>query len=324
MQVTINQRQASLAILGLQVIAALAVLMLSLLAATPQPIIVISAGIGVVVFGGLWFAYWRNQAWAQVAAVVLNTLITAAAIILQTQVTPRPTPLIFVPAAQALLLGGPILIAIAGFGTLLIVSLGLSTLPTSPYRDPVDVLIILFVIAALILARIVLDNSISRVAHALDEAEVARKQSDIEAVNAQKQNVILKAQAEEQQRLLELISSLEVPAVRLADGVLLAPLVGNLDSRRAQRITTALLQTIVSQRTRLVILDLGGVATVDTQVAKEILDLVTAVNLLGCTATITGITAEVATTLTQLGIDLGKVLVARSPQEALQGIDRLN
>jgi anti-anti-sigma factor len=114
------------------------------------------------------------------------------------------------------------------------------------------------------------------------------------------------------------VATLETPAVALAEGVLLAPVVGHLDSRRAERLTERLLREVGESRARLVVLDIAGVPAVDSAVAGALLRAVQAVRLLGCDVTITGISASIATTMTQLGISMAGVRTARTPQEALK------
>jgi rsbT co-antagonist protein RsbR len=128
---------------------------------------------------------------------------------------------------------------------------------------------------------------------------------------------VLQLKNKEQEQLLALVSALEIPIVTLADGVIFAPIVGSLDSRRAKELTTRLLQATSRQRARLVIIDIAGMTIIDTMVAKSLVDASRAVRLLGCDVTITGISATVASTLIQLGVRLEGVEVARSPQEAL-------
>ncbi|MCG8348407.1 MAG: STAS domain-containing protein [Chloroflexales bacterium] len=127
----------------------------------------------------------------------------------------------------------------------------------------------------------------------------------------------LEQQNEQQRQLLDLVSTLEIPAVSLADGVLLAPLVGHLDSRRAQMLTSQLLLAINAQRTQLVLLDIAGVSTIDTSIDRAPLETTQAVRLLGYKIIITGISASVAVTITHLGINLAGIATARTPQEAL-------
>jgi rsbT co-antagonist protein RsbR len=127
----------------------------------------------------------------------------------------------------------------------------------------------------------------------------------------------LRTQNEEQRRLLDLIATLEIPAVALADNVLLAPIVGHLDSRRAKMLTARLLEEVHQRRARLVILDITGVQGVDTMVAKALLDTAQALRLLGCQVTLSGVSASTAMTLVHQEVLLEGVRTVRSPQEAL-------
>src|SRR4029079_18757669 len=107
------------------------------------------------------------------------------------------------------------------------------------------------------------------------------------------------------------------PTVAVADGVLLAPIIGTIDSARAQQITTRILHDTFVQRVNLLIMDIAGVTIVDTAVAKALIETIQAVRLLGCAVVLTGISASVATTLTHLGIALDGVQTLRSPQDVL-------
>jgi anti-anti-sigma regulatory factor/PAS domain-containing protein len=127
----------------------------------------------------------------------------------------------------------------------------------------------------------------------------------------------LRTQNEEQRRLLELIAALEIPAVALADNVLLAPIVGHIDSHRAKSLTAKLLEEVHQRRTQLAILDITGVQEVDTVVAKALLDTAQALRLLGCQVILSGVSASTAMTLAHQGVVLEGVRTVRSPQEAL-------
>ena len=123
---------------------------------------------------------------------------------------------------------------------------------------------------------------------------------------------------QQQQQLLGLVTTLETPVVVLAEGVLLAPVVGRLDSQRAAALTARLLTAASGRRARLVVLDIAGVSAIDADVARALLQSVRALRLLGCAVTVTGISAEVAMSFTRLSISLGDVATAQSPQEALE------
>lgn len=169
----------------------------------------------------------------------------------------------------------------------------------------------------MILSRLAIDN-VQRLEAAKREAEAERARAETERVRAEQQAEQLTQRNAEQERLIELVATLETPTITVADGVLLAPIVGTLDSRRAQALTTRLLEHVSAQRIQRVILDIAGVSTVDTQVAQAILRTAQALSLLGCHVTITGISATIAMLLTHLNISLDSVTIARSPKEALE------
>jgi len=99
--------------------------------------------------------------------------------------------------------------------------------------------------------------------------------------------------------------------------VLFVPIVGHLDARRTEALTSRLLSEASAQRAELVILDIAGVSSIDTIVAHGLLHTAQALRLLGCTVTLSGISAEVAVALVSLDVGLENVTIARSPREAL-------
>ncbi len=143
------------------------------------------------------------------------------------------------------------------------------------------------------------------------EAEDARQ-------HAEKAQSAIAQQYAEQQRLLDLVSVLETPVIAIAEGVLLAPIVGHLDSRRAGQLTQRLLEAVYAQRARAVIIDIAGVPLVDTQVAQLLIRTAQSIRLLGSSVALTGISSEAAMTLSSLGTRLEEMQTVRNPQEALQ------
>jgi rsbT co-antagonist protein RsbR len=129
------------------------------------------------------------------------------------------------------------------------------------------------------------------------------------------------AKIEEQQRtivrqqddLLELSS----PVSKVWDNVLILPVIGTLDSQRAQIMMENLLQKIVDTGCTIAILDITGVPTVDTQVANHLLKTVTAARLLGADCIISGISPAIAQTIVHLGIDLSIIRTKATLQDAM-------
>lgn len=110
---------------------------------------------------------------------------------------------------------------------------------------------------------------------------------------------------------------LSTPVVKMWDGVVGVPLVGTLDSARAQVVMESLLQAIVDEQAWVAILDITGVPTVDTLVAQHLLKTVTATRLMGADCIISGIRPQTALTIVQLGIDLTDITTRATLQAAL-------
>jgi rsbT co-antagonist protein RsbR len=126
------------------------------------------------------------------------------------------------------------------------------------------------------------------------------------------------AQAEtiEEQRLT--IIELQTPVIQVWEGILALPLVGSLDTARAQEMTEALLERIVQTGSEIVLLDITGVPVVDTSVAKHLLETVAAARLLGADVLIVGLTTRIAMTLVHLGLDLGGVTTRATMAKGLE------
>jgi rsbT co-antagonist protein RsbR len=120
--------------------------------------------------------------------------------------------------------------------------------------------------------------------------------------------------ADQAEQLLEL----STPVVKLWDGVVAVPLVGTLDSARAQVVMERLLQTLVDTSSPYAIIDITGVPAVDTQVAQHILKTVVAARLMGAECIISGIRPQIAQTIVALGIEFGDIATKSTLADALR------
>jgi rsbT co-antagonist protein RsbR len=120
----------------------------------------------------------------------------------------------------------------------------------------------------------------------------------------------------------EAIRELSTPVLRLRDRLLIMPIIGMIDSHRANQLTQQLLQRIRMDRARVVVMDITGVPTVDSAVANHLIQAVQASRLMGATVIVTGLSAEVAQTLVRLGVDLTKVRTVGDLQEGIEEADR--
>jgi rsbT co-antagonist protein RsbR len=106
--------------------------------------------------------------------------------------------------------------------------------------------------------------------------------------------------ARQQEEMLEL----STPVVKLWDRIVAVPLIGTLDSARTQVVMENLLQSIVQTNSKIAIIDITGVPTVDTVVAQHLLKTVTAARLMGADCILSGIRPQIAQTIVHLGINL--------------------
>ena len=125
--------------------------------------------------------------------------------------------------------------------------------------------------------------------------------------------------ADQAEQLLEL----STPVVKIWEGVVAVPLVGTLDSARAQVVMERLLQTLVDTGSPYAIIDITGVPAVDTQVAQHILKTVVAARLMGADCIISGIRPQIAQTIVALGIEFGDIATKASLADALRQVLRL-
>jgi rsbT co-antagonist protein RsbR len=119
------------------------------------------------------------------------------------------------------------------------------------------------------------------------------------------------------------IRELSTPVLQLRDRLLILPIIGVVDTQRANQLTDSLLHAIRANRARVVVMDITGVAAVDSKVANHLIQTVAAARLMGATVIITGISADVAQSLVALGVDLGTIRTVGDLQGGLEEAERL-
>jgi rsbT co-antagonist protein RsbR len=117
-------------------------------------------------------------------------------------------------------------------------------------------------------------------------------------------DVFLKTREDLIRRAQEDMLELSTPVVKLWDGILALPLIGTLDSARTQVVMETLLEAIVETNSKVAIIDITGVPTVDTVVAQHLLKTIAAARLMGADCIISGIRPQIAQTIVHLGINL--------------------
>lgn len=149
------------------------------------------------------------------------------------------------------------------------------------------------------------DNLERMVEERTAELRASKEQLETEAAERKRAQETIQRQAEE-------ILEISTPVMQVWEGVVIAPLIGTLDSQRTERFMERLLESIVETRSPVALVDITGVPTIDTQTAQHLVETITAVRLLGAEVALTGVSPAIAQTLVQLGVDLSTVATRSS------------
>lgn len=310
----LTQRQATLFVLFLQTVGSVLVFVDYIFQGSSDTATTYSSVAGILIFGVLLFLYWRGWEPARYLVIAAITLVVGFN-------TPRDFVVnqmaysTLIPAVVALILASPAWV-IGSSITILAIFLFRADFQ-GVYASPINLVILAMVIGGMILARFVTDTALKSAQENALKASEEKQRAESHAEELARVNELINTQLEQQKELLSLVMTLETPVVPLADGVLLAPIVGHIDTRRADILTKRMLQAATTLRAQLVVLDIAGVAMVDTAVARALIQAVQALRLLGCEVVLSGISANVAVSLIHLGVELEGIKTVRSPQEAL-------
>lgn len=130
----------------------------------------------------------------------------------------------------------------------------------------------------------------------------------------------LQASLEAQQQLSRAFAELSVPIIPISAGTMIVPLVGGLDVKRANTLLASILEQVEASNAHTIVLDVTGVAVVDTHIAAALLRVADAARLMGAKTMLVGIRPEVAQTLVHLGVDLGGLRTAATLQSGLHDL----
>jgi len=121
----------------------------------------------------------------------------------------------------------------------------------------------------------------------------------------------------------EAIRELSTPVLQVRERLLILPIIGVIDPQRARQLTEQLLRGIRATRAKVVVIDITGVAAMDATVANHLVQTVEAARLLGAMVIVTGLSPEIAQTLVNIGVDLGKMNTVGDLQGGIEEAERL-
>ncbi len=140
-------------------------------------------------------------------------------------------------------------------------------------------------------------------------------------------NTVAVGFVQERERIIreqqEAIRELSTPVLQVRERLLILPMIGVIDPQRARQLTEQLLRGIRTNRAKVVVIDITGVAALDSAVANHLVQTVEASRLLGATVIVTGLSPEIAQTLVTIGVDLGKMNTVGDLQGGIEEAERL-
>ena len=119
------------------------------------------------------------------------------------------------------------------------------------------------------------------------------------------------------------IRELSTPVLRVRDHLLILPIIGIIDTHRARQLTDSLLLSIRENRAKVAVMDVTGVAAVDSRVANHLIQTIAAARLMGTIVIVTGLSADVAQALVTLGVDLRALNTLGDLQGGLELAERI-
>ncbi len=111
---------------------------------------------------------------------------------------------------------------------------------------------------------------------------------------------------------------MSTPVTPIWEGILLLPLLGIVDSTRTQDIMNKTLTEIGRTRAKVFVLDISGVASMDTSVANQLMKISKATQLMGCETIISGISPTIARTLVELGVSVGDIKTTATLRDSFE------
>ncbi|MRG92121.1 AAA family ATPase [Polyangium spumosum] len=118
--------------------------------------------------------------------------------------------------------------------------------------------------------------------------------------------------------LEEELIRVQTPLIPLTDRVMVMPLVGIVDERRASQVLEIALEGVHATQAEMVILDITGVKMVDASVTDALLRAARALGLLGTEAVLTGMRPDVARRIVETGGDLGGIVTLATLQHGVR------
>jgi len=138
----------------------------------------------------------------------------------------------------------------------------------------------------------------------------------IQAANEARRELQIKLETIERQQ--RRIRELSAPVIDVWDDVLMLPIIGHIDDERSAHITEDLLNRIVARQASWVIIDLTSADVIDAMIGQYLVNLTSAVQLIGARCVLTGLRPQVASSMVNIGIPLDGLTFLQSLKDGLE------
>jgi rsbT co-antagonist protein RsbR len=159
------------------------------------------------------------------------------------------------------------------------------------------------------------DNPLNTIAMGLNMLSEELEASVVSKSELSDKNKELEDLAQQQKNM---ISQMATPIAKLWEGILLMPLVGMMTVARVQETLQNMLKSISDAQAKVFILDISGVTVIDTFTANHFLKMAKATRLMGCTCILSGIGAQAAQTMVELGINVEEITTTGTMKDAIE------
>jgi rsbT antagonist protein RsbS len=100
--------------------------------------------------------------------------------------------------------------------------------------------------------------------------------------------------------------------------VVLVPLQGDISDHHAEVLAQRVLDLIAAKGPRGLVIDLSGVALIDSHLCSVVANLAAAARLMGTESYLSGISPEIALTLETMGVSFDRIATTRNLEDALE------
>ncbi|PLR66577.1 MULTISPECIES: STAS domain-containing protein [Bacillaceae] len=104
----------------------------------------------------------------------------------------------------------------------------------------------------------------------------------------------------------KLVQNLSVPIIPITPTICILPLIGTVDTFRTNIIEDKVLMEVGNLHIQTLIMDLSGIAEMDTEVIEHLMKIIDGTSMMGCHTVITGLRVEVVRKMIRFGITFDK------------------